>query len=191
MLTDEQRYENQMKYIELLSRLNVDLTSLTQYLNSINYFEAPATAQYQRAYAGGLCEQALKMCYELGQLCNAYFPGRYTDADIITVALLSGIYRAEMYEVYQKNVKNDITGQWEATCAYRTREIRPFYGELGFSSYMSVKNLIPLTDEQIEAIMYGSSVAPYTVDIHDILKQYPLVALTRMAEMATNYFEVS
>lgn len=187
MLTDEQKYANQMKYIELLSRLNIDLTNITAYLNNINYFDAPATTQYNGSYAGGLCEQALKVCFELGQLCNAYYPNKYTEADIIKVALLKDVYRAELYEPYQKNVKNDQTGQWEQIGAYKNKDQRPVYGDLGFSSYMAIRNLIQLTDEQIEAIVQNSTLNNFSVDIHEIYKQYPLVTLTKMAELAAVY----
>lgn len=190
MLTDEKKYLNKIKYIELLGKLNIDLTELTKYLDAVNYFEKPYTAQYNRSYAGGLCEQAIALCYELGQLCNAYFPGRYTEEDVIKVALFKDLYRAEMYEVYAKNVKNDETGKWEQVLAYRTKEVRPTFGDLGFSSFMIARKFIDLNDEQIEAICHSSFRDVYTNDIHDILKSYPLATLTHMAEMATNYLTV-
>ena len=43
------------------------------------------------------------------------------------------------------------------------------------------------TDEQLEAIIHSTGLNNYSVDIHDVLKVYPLVALTRMATEATNY----
>lgn len=187
MLTDEQKFENKKHYLELLCKLNIDLTPLTKYLDSINYFEKPASAQYQRSYAGGLCEQALCLCHELGILCNAYFPGRYTEEDVIKVALFKDLYRAEMYESYNKNVKDDVTGQWTTVRAYRTKEERPTFGDLGFSSYMIAKYFVSFTDEQVEAIVHSTGLNNYAIDIHDVLKSYPLVTLTRMADMVVNY----
>jgi hypothetical protein len=72
--------------------------------------------------------------------------------------------------------------------AYRTREgnSRPVFGDIGFSSYMQIKNLIPLSDEQIEAIIHAKP-TDYAPDIHEILRAYPLVSLTRMAEIASTY----
>lgn len=187
MITDEQKATNKLKYLELLSRLNIDLTDLSKYLMDIDYFEKPATAQYSYSYAGGLCEQALKLCHELGILCEAYFPGRYTEEDIIKVALFKELYRAEMYELYTKNIKDEVTGQWKASLAYRTKEERPVFGDLGFSSYMIAKNFIDFSAEQIEAIVHTTGLNNYSIDIHDVLKQYPLVALTRMADLVVNY----
>lgn len=187
MLTEDQKYKNQMKYLELIARLGIDMTSFTKYLISVDYFNKPATTQYAYSYDGGLCEQALKLCVELSTLCEAYFPGRYKEEDIIKVALFKELYRAEMYEVYNKNVKNDTTGLWEQVKSYHTKEVRPFYGDLGFSSYMIAKQFVDFTDEQIEAIIHAAGPSNYSADIYNVLREYPLVALTRMADTVVNY----
>lgn len=188
MLTLEQKNANEIKFMELLTKLNIDLTEISKMLDQIDYFSKPLSAQYDGAYPGGLCEYALRFAHELGVLCNAYYPGRYSEADVITVALFKDIYKASMYESYLKNVKNDETGQWTTAPAYKTREgvNRPVFGELGFSSYMQIKDLVPLTTEQVEAIVY-SRISDFVPDIHDVFRRYPLVTLTRMAEMAALY----
>ena len=188
MISQEQKNNNEIKFMELLAMLNVDLTDITKFLDSINYFNAPASVQYNGAYPGGLCEHALRVAHELGVLCNAYFPGRYTEEDVIKVALFKDIYKATAYEAYMKNVKNDSTGQWETVPAFRTREYgnRPVFGDISFSSYMQIKNLVSLTDEQIEAIIH-SRPTDFAPDVHEVFKTYPLVILTRMAEMAATY----
>ena len=188
MLSLEQKNNNEIKFMELLTKLNIDLTEINKFLDQIDFFNKPASTQYMGAYPGGLCEHALKIAHELGVLCNAYYPGRYTEEDVIKVAFFKDLYKATMYETYMKNVKNDETGQWETVPAYKTREgfNRPVYGDLGFSSYMQVKNLISLTDEQIEAIVY-SRITDFAPDIHEVFRAYPLVTLTRMAEMAACY----
>jgi hypothetical protein len=188
MLTQEQKNNNEIKFMELLSKLNIDLTEINKLLDKVDYFNKPASTQYTGSYPGGLCEYALRSAHELGVLCNAYFPGRYTEEDVIKVALFKDFYKATMYEAFMKNVKNDETGQWESVTAYRTRDgaSRPVYGDARFSAYMQIKNVISLTDEQIEAIV-NSGPSDYTPDIHDIYRAYPLVTLTRMAELAATY----
>ena len=188
MLTVEMKNNNEIRFMELLAKLNIDLTDISKLLDQVDYFNKPASAQYAGAYPGGLCEYALKSAHELGVLCNAYFPGRYTEEDVIKVALFKDFYKATMYEGYMKNVKNDLTGNWESVPAFRIREgtHRPVYGDARFSAYMQIKDLIPLTTEQIEAIVY-SSPSDYAPDIHEIFRAYPLVTLTRMAELAATY----
>lgn len=187
-LTFEQKKANELKFMELLTRLNIDLTDISKFLDQIDYFNKPASTQYRGAYPGGLCEHALRVAHELGILCNAYYPGRYSEADVIKVAFFKDIYKATMYETTMKNVKND-EGQWEQVPFYKTRESqnRPVYGDLGFSSYMQIKGLIDLTDEQIEAIIHRCP-TDFAPDVHEVLRRYPLVTLTRMAEMAAMYF---
>jgi hypothetical protein len=87
-----------------------------------------------------------------------------------------------------KNVKDEVTGQWVAVPAYKTREAnaRVVFGTAGFSSYMQIKKSVELNDEQIEAIMY-SSPQSFEPDIHEVMRAYPLVTLTRMAEIAATY----
>jgi hypothetical protein len=188
MLTPDQIQANKMKYIDLLCKLGIDLTQLIEYLEAIDFFNKPGSLQYNKAYPGGLCEYALELHYELTRITGAYTkPGTYSEIDIIIVALFKDLYRAELYEAYNKNVKNEHTGQWESVPAYRNKEIRPVFGDIGFSSYMIIKRFIYLTDEQIEAICYSAFNKSYEVDIHNIRKMYPLVALTTMAEIAVTY----
>ena len=189
MLTQEKIDGNEKTYMGLLAELGIDLTDLTIYLNAVDYFNKPANAQYFGVYPGGLCQYALNVFAELSMLAEAYFPGRYQKQDLIKVALLKDVYRAELYEPYQKNVKNDETGQWESQLAYKYREIRPTFGDLGFSSYMIAKKFVDLTDEQVEAITQADAKESYGGDIHDIMRSYPLVTLTKMANIAAMYID--
>lgn len=189
MLTPEQLYNNKIKFIELLSKLNIDLTELIQYLDRTDFFNKPASTQYFRPYAGGLCQYALDLYYELTQLVNAYCPGKYTEEDVIKVALFKDLYKAELYEPYSKNVKNDITGQWESVLAYRYRENRPVYGDLQFSSFMTARKFVDFTEEQIEAIMHSTATSSFGGDLHEIMRVYPLVTLTKMADLAAYYLD--
>lgn len=186
MLTNEQKLQNQQNFFELLSHLKVDLTEFSKYLLEVNYFEAPYTAQFGGNYPGGLCEHALKTFSELGTLCQAYFPGRYKEEDAIKVAIFKDIYRAELYELASKNVKNEQTGQWEAQPYYKTSENRSYYGNISFSSYMIARKFFDFTDEQVEAIINSSGFDGNTVDLFAILKTYPLVGLTKMTDIVLN-----
>jgi hypothetical protein len=189
MLTGEQISLNRFKFFELLNKLNIDLVELSKYLDQVDYFNKPASTQYFRAYAGGLCQYALDLYYELAQLVNAYCPGKYTEEDVIKVALFKDIYKAELYEAYNKNVKNEATGQWESVVAYRYKEDRAVYGDLPFSSFMTARKFVDFTEEQIEAIMHSTASGAYGGDIHEILRKYQLVALTRMADIAAYYLD--
>lgn len=194
MLTEDQINQNKIRYIELLTHLNIDLTKLTKYLDMerVDFFKKPFTQNNEGAYFGGLCEHALKMYDEVTRLANIYFPGRYSEQDIIIVTLFKDLYKAELFEPYTKKVKNDATNTWDDTLAFRTKEsgMRPVFGDVGFSSYMIAKKFIDLDkDDLIEAFCYSSPSSQYDLDIHNIRTDYPLVTLTTMAEFAVQYFK--
>lgn len=192
MLTQEQIIANKVRYIELLTKLDIDLTKLTKYLelDRVSYFTKPYTAYAENAYAGSLCEHALLVYDALTKLCEFYCPGKYTETDIIKVALFKDLYKAELLESYNKNIKDDKTGQWNTIVAYKTKDDdkRPIFGDASFSSYMIARKFIELeSDELVEAICYSGIGNAYTPDIHNIRNDYKLVTLTTMAELAVNY----
>lgn len=190
MLDNDVKNKNRLDFMTILSKLNVDITYFYQYLCEIDYFEKPATVQCFRSYPGGLCKYALDLYFELTSLCNAYFPGKYSEETIIKVALLKDLYRAELYEQYKRNVKNELTGQWEVQLAYKTKDAtqRQIFGDIGFSSYMIAKKYFDFSDEEIEAVC-NSDISNKIDNLHEIYRKYPLVTLTKMANLAAGYLE--
>lgn len=187
MITNEKIYENKMKYLDLLGKLGIDLTDICKYLDAVDFFNKPMSSNSYYAYRGGLCEYSLKVCFALGDLSNAYFPGKYSKEDLIKVALFKDVYRAELYEAYAKNVKNEATNAWETEEAFRVVDPakRPTFGDIGFSSYMIMKNFVSFTDEQALAICNSRNVnGP---DSHEVMRSYQLVALTHMADCVASF----
>lgn len=191
MLTTTEILENKKKYLELLSLLNVDLTNFTRYLDSarVDFFNKPFSIYSDTGYGGSLCAHSLAVYTELIKLCNIYCPGKYEQDTLIKAALFKDLYRAELYEGYNKNQKNEQTGQWETVSSYRTKELRPVFGSIGFSSYMIAQKFFNLSnsDEIIEAICYSSLSDINMVDSYAIHTNYPLVTLLVMAEIAVSY----
>lgn len=187
MLSNEQIQANKIKYLELLSTLNFDMTAISKYMDEVDYFTKPVAAANFRSYPGGLCKYALDLYNMLKQLCDAYFPGMYTEEDIVKVSLFRDFYRAEMYEAYSKSVKDDATGQWTSALAYKISEKRRVFGDIGFSSYMVAKDFVDFTNEQIEAIVM-SRISECTPDYRDVHRAYRLVTLTKMADTAISNF---
>lgn len=188
MLTEEQILDNKSKFIGLLTNLNIDLTAITKYLISdrVDYFNKPYNNHQNYSYKGSLCEHTLKLVAELQKLCDIYYPEKYSVEEILKVALFKDLYRAELYEPYLKNVKNEFTGQWESILAYRAKDVRPIFGDISFSSYMIAKKFINLdNDELVEAIMFSSNTS--NIENYNIRKTYKLVTLVSMAELAVDY----
>lgn len=188
MLTEDQILDNKSKFIELLTHLNIDLTALTKYLISerVDYFNKPYNNYQNYSYKGSLCEHSLRLFEELKKLCDFYCPDRYSLEELLKVALFKDLYRAELYEPFLKNIKNEITNQWESIVSYRTKEIRPIFGDINFSSYMIAKKFINLdNDELVEAIMFSGNTN--SIENFNIRKTYKLVTLLTMAELVVDY----
>lgn len=188
MLTEEQKLNNKLRYFDLLTKLQIDLTALTKYLDNerVDFFNKPYNMYPEYAYYGSLCEHSLKVYDELVKLTNLYYPGRYDEKELIIVALFKDLYRAELYESYLKNVKNEQTDRWEQQLAFKMREIRPMFGDINFSSYMITRKFIDLSnDEVVEALCYAGNTT--NIELHNIRKDYKLVTLATFAELAVNY----
>lgn len=187
MLTPEQKQANKIQYTSLLSRIKLDVAPIMQLLESVDYFDKPVTPQQFRSYSGGLCEYAIDLCFELGNLCAAYCPNTYSEETIFKVALLRDIYRATLYEPQVRSVKNSQTNSWEDVLVWQTSESRISYGNVGFSSYMQLRNLVPFSDEELEAICNSQLNSGYSIDEAKIKRCFPLVALLSMADLAVSY----
>lgn len=188
MITENQILENKQKFIELLTNLNIDLTSLTKYLTSerVDYFNKPYNNYPNYAYKGSLCEHTLKLVNELVKLCDFYCSDRYSFEDILKVALFKDLYRAELYEPYNRNVKNEETNKWETVVSYRIKEVRPIFGDIEFSSYMIAKKFVDFSnDELVEALIFSGNTS--SIENFNIRKSYKLVTLVTMAELAIDY----
>lgn len=187
ILTEEEKLNNKQKYFGLLCTLNVDLLSFAQYLDSarVDFYNKPYGTYDGWNYSGALCYHSLCLYEELKKLCDLYFPDKYTNDTLIKVALLKDIYRAELYEFYDKNIKEE-SGKWTTTKAVRVKELRPIFGEIGFSSYMIARKFFDFSDDELVEAMCFSNVTNM-IDLAEIRKDYPLVLLVTMAEHAVNY----
>lgn len=188
-LSLEQRLANKQRFIEILSELNIDLTAILHYLESdrVDFFNKPYDL-FTYNYAGSLCDRALKV-YDCLMRQTTVYLNNYNKNELIIITLLKDIYRAELYESYTKNIKNDTVNQWEAILDFRTKDIRPVFGDLGFSSYMIIKKFIPnLSDEAIEAIIFAGNCS-INPDLYKIKQYYPLVSIISIVEQTVDYIE--
>lgn len=190
MLDVSQIGENKTRYLELLSKLDEDTSKFVYYLNSprVDFFNKPFNNKPDVAYAGSLCEHCVKFYDELKKITDFYRPNYYSEKELIKVALFKDLYRAELYEAYNRNQKNDETGKWETVVGYRAKEERPVFGDIGFSSYMIARKFFNLDDDEVvEAIV--NSTMESELDSYQIRKAYSLVPFVLMAELALTYLQ--
>lgn len=208
MLTAEQIEANKIEFLKLIAEINIegaDTQGLVEWLDSSDFFTAPASTQYHANYKGGLCEHSLNVYKNLVTLYNQYksmLPYEYDKNSLLVVGLLHDISKTNYYEMYVANkkiysengMKHDNMGKfdWFAEEAYKVKDAHDRFvgGTHGFNSMMLVSKYIPLMFEESVAILNhhaGMDDKNATYDLSAILNKYPLATLLHLADMVSCY----
>lgn len=167
--------------LNLLKQINREgMDKLIEFLESSDFFEAPASTRYHGAWKGGLAAHSMKV-YEI-------LKTKIEDNDSVKiVALLHDICKVNYYKTDFRNVKNN--GVWEQVPYYTVDDTIP-YGH-GEKSVMMISEFIKLTPEEKYAIRWHMGFTEpkelYTV-ISNAYKKYPLALLTHEADLEATYF---
>jgi hypothetical protein len=85
------------------------------------FFEAPASGQFHHAYETGLAVHSLEVFAWALRLAPSF--GIDVSSDVAKISVMfHDLCKAGLYETYDKNVKDDVTGQWHKETAYRTND---------------------------------------------------------------------
>lgn len=199
MLTQEQIHKNKETFLNLISEITraFDKEKLISWLEKSDFFTAPASIKNHSNFDGGLCYHSLNVYAALENLCNSYAvddSGKplYDEDSIKIVSLLHDISKANLYEKYNRNVKNDITGKWEQKEEYRTKEAKDrfIYGNHEETSLFMVRSFIPLTIEEEVAIlshMGGKSWDSAQTNLGEVYDKYNLACLLHVADMLSTF----
>lgn len=143
--------DNKERFIEIFTSQihRPGAAELLEWLESTDFFEAPASTHYHGSYPGGLVEHSLNVYYEL--IGAGRVPGVPTAETYAVVALLHDICKADFYAQSTRNQKNS-DGKWETVPCYTVREKFPFgHGE---KSAFLVQRFMLLTDAEALAIRW-------------------------------------
>lgn len=143
--------EKKERFIELLrSTKREGIEDLIKWLESTDFFTAPASTKYHGACEGGLLIHSLSVYAALNVLHkNLMNFNDLNKKSIIIVSLLHDICKANCYIVDYRNVKVD--GEWTKQPYYKFEEEFKFGGHGSKSMYLASK-FIKLTDEEAAAI---------------------------------------
>lgn len=171
---------NRETFLEILKTVNRDgIDKLIAYLEKSTFFTDPASANFHSNYEGGLCQHSLNVYYRLRELTGK------DDDTIKIVGLLHDICKIGTYEVYQKNVKDTVSGVWTSCPAYRYKKSKLPYGH-GEKSVFMLQNFIKLTMEESLAIRWHmGAYEPKELysELGDAQSSYPLVILVNTADL--------
>ena len=96
---------NKERFITLLQITNrTGVDKIIAWLESTDFFEAPASTQYHENYVGGLCEHSLKV-YDTFETLHKTFNFNININSIIIMSLLHDVCKVNCYHKEKKNVK--------------------------------------------------------------------------------------
>lgn len=186
-------------YNQNISRPGAD--KLLAWLETTDFFEAPASTRFHLSRPGGLVEHSLHVYDRLLKLYTfektepgqpgTYFPMAEELETIAICGLLHDICKANFYAVEMRNRKNEL-GQWEKYPFYVVNDQLP-YGH-GEKSVYIISGFMRLTREEAMAIRWhmGFSDNDFKAggfSVGNAFEKFPLALLTHMADLQATYLD--
>ena len=202
MLNINELKQKYISILKLIKRENCDIQGLVNWLEQSGFFVSPATTQYHDSEPGGLCNHSLKVYENLHTLASLFTFSKYSQDTEIILGLLHDIYRCQMYEpaVINEKIRNpqgknvDSLGRfdYQSKQIYKTKYAidRESFGNIPFNTYYKVAEFIPLTTEEVSALMSydcGMASGYANSEIYIPLTNCPLVVLLHCADMLASY----
>lgn len=169
---------------------------LLAWLETSDFFTAPASTRFHGAHEGGLCEHSLNVYNRLfSRICNGLgnepcsCEERAESTTIVT--LLYDLCKANFYTVAYRNNKNEF-GIWEKVPYYAVEEKLP-YGR-GEKSVYIISGFMRLTREEAMAIRwhmggFDDSVKGGSYALSGAFEQYPLALMLHIADLEATYLD--
>lgn len=154
--------------------------------NKTDFFVAPASSKFHNAFEGGLADHSLNV-YQA--MIDRYNDGK-PDESMAIAALLHDLCKAEFYKVSQRNVKNEVTGQWEKVNYYTIDDKFPFgHGE---KSVFLIERFMRLKVEEAIAIRwhmggFDDAARGGSFAINGAFEKYPLAVKLHIADIEATY----
>lgn len=111
------------------------LDALLSWMDSSDFYTAPASTKFHDSYDGGLCVHSMNVYQHLINLNKAYGMNLNPESMAIT-ALFHDVCKINCYTVGTKNVKDDATGTWHKEPFYKWDEQNKFGGHGSKSVYI-------------------------------------------------------
>lgn len=176
------------RFIELCSKVKREgIDDLVKWLETSDFFYAPASTRFHGAYAGGLLEHSLNVYDELVRLLAAYPEVQASEESVIIVSLFHDLCKVNMYGTEKRNRK-DATGKWESYDAYVSDE-KFHYGGHGSKSVFILQNYLKITAEEAVAINCHMSCWDGNTSVGAAYEQYPLAWLLHVADEGATYIK--
>lgn len=193
---------NKEQFLEIFHRTihREGSDKLLEWLESSDFFDAPASTKFHGSYAGGLLEHSLnvyrRLCDRLVEDEEGGLDGKPhkspSQETIAIAALFHDLCKVNVYKPSTKNVKID--GKWQTVPCYEREEKFPC-GDHADKSIIILQNFMHLEPEEILAIRahmggFDSAAKGGSYVINDIFKISRLAVHLHLADMeATHLIE--
>lgn len=189
MISSSQVQANKEKIKSIIGSIDrPGIDELLEYLESSDFFIAPASTKYHEPYDGGLAHHSLKV-FEIADTLFMVVHGReeYEKA-VDSIKLTAICHDMCKINIYKKGQlwRKDSKGKWESYTGYIFADENPLATH-GPKSTILLSRFVKLKDEEAMAISWHSgSFGLGTNDMNSLMKaneKHPLVLMIHMADM--------
>ena len=183
----DQREEFLSIFAQYVTRPGAD--KLLAWLDTTDFFRAPASTRFHGACAGGLLMHSLNVYHCLRE---HYFEPGDSEESFALCALLHDVCKANFYKPGTRNVKNEATGQWEKVPTFTIEDAFP-YGH-GEKSVFLIERFVRLKPAEAVAIRwhmggFDDAARGGCFAISQAYDQYPLAVKLHLADLEATYLK--
>lgn len=181
-------------YTENITRSGAD--KLLAWIESSDFFTAPASTRFHLSSLGGLLEHSLHVFERMKAICanEATITPGFNEPSMETIAvcgLLHDICKANFYAVEMRNRKND-QGRWEQYPFYVVDDKLP-YGH-GEKSVYIISGFMRLSREEAMAIRWHMGFSDNDFQgggysVGNAFDKFPLAVLLHIADLQATYLD--
>ena len=160
---------------------------LLAWLDTTDFFRAPASTRFHGACESGLVMHSLNVYHALRERS---FEEGDSEETFAICGLLHDLCKANFYKPGTRNVKNEVTGQWEKVPSYSIEDAFP-YGH-GEKSVYLIERFMRLRTAEAVAIRwhmggFDDSVRGGSRAMGEAFYQYPLAVKLHLADLTATY----
>ncbi len=185
--------DNRKEFLKI-ARENIKrdgLEELLKWVESTDFFEAPASSKFHSAEAGGLCAHSINVYNRLFKIATDEMGEENINKESIAIiALFHDICKCCYYKVEMRNVKEN--GEWIQKPYYAIDDPLP-YGH-GEKSVYIINGYMRLTREEALAINwhmggFDARVKGGDMSLASAYYKYPLALMTHLADVMATYLD--
>lgn len=193
MPNTQTNFEKQFKeiYAQNIKRDGAD--ELLKYLNTTDFFRAPASTKYHGNFGGGLVEHHVKVYLRFADMCEIEFGKEWLEKNretVAVIALLHDVCKVNCYKTEMRNQK--VNGEWVQKPFYAFDDPLP-YGH-GEKSVYIISGFMRLSRDEAMAINWhmGAFDSRNTADrnaVSNAFRLFPISVIFHAADLLSSYLD--